>query len=331
MFTFRTMTRGLAIGLLALLAISQANSQALSQLNLPWQKAQERDPADVQRIMGPIEQKEPSRDLNILWVWGIDQFHDRWWYGHEYVYAMDRYCYDLLPHVPRVTITPVYYWPTQEQWDKADLIVFYLMPHSDGATGFDDGTEPEGDIRSVWDYDTIDAFQKRGGGFIFLHFAVYEGSGVELAKRIGLAWGRGIPEEQPTSSGFVVTTTLTAEGKNSEIFKGFPAKFDLHDELYWPLTGDQSEITILGTAEGPIGNHYPQDAPPGPEGMDGKAWPVAWTKEVGKGKVFGTILGHNFFAFNDPYFRIMLLRAMAWTMNESFDPFKPLVNIHLEN
>jgi|TARA_B100001964_G_scaffold124682_1_gene138080 hypothetical protein len=38
-----------------------------------------------------------------------------------------------------------------------------------------------------------------------------------------------------------------------------------------------------------------------------------------------TLAGHNFFAFNDPYFLIILLRAMAWTMNESSDPFKPLV------
>lgn len=29
-------------------------------------------------------------------------------------------------------------------------------------------------------------------------------------------------------------------------------------------------------------------------------------------------------------FRIILLRAMAWTINESFDPFKPLVTLHLE-
>ena len=78
-------------------------------------------------------------------------------------------------------------------------------------------------------------------------------------------------------------------------------------------------------------DRYPQEGPLEPEDMDGKKWPVAWTKEVGKGKVFGTILGHNFFAFNDPYFRIMLFRAMAWTMDESVEPFLPLVNIHLED
>ncbi len=48
------------------------------------------------------------------------------------------------------------------------------------------------------------------------------------------------------------------------------------------------------------------------------------------GRVFVSTVGHNYFTFNDPYFRIILLRAMAWTMHESFDPFKPLVTAHLE-
>jgi len=57
---------------------------------------------------------------------------------------------------------------------------------------------------------------------------------------------------------------------------------------------------------------------------------VIWTKETGKGKVFATVLGHNYFTFNDPYFRIILLRVIVWTMNESFDLFKPLVMSHRE-
>jgi len=324
--------KGSFLGLcLALLLTTPSFAQRVAPLILPWQKPQQRDPAEIERIMGPIEQQEPSRDLNILWVWGIDQFHDQWRDAHEYVWAMDRFCYDLLPHVPRVTITPVYYWPMQEQWDKADLVVFYLMPHGDGATGFDDGTEPAGDRRGIWDYDTIDAYQQRGGGLVFVHFSVFEGTGVELAKRIGLAWSRNNKEHEPTVSGAVVTMNVTAQGHASPILKNFPKQFDLHDELYWPLVGDQSKITTLLTAEAPKdmsqAGRYPQDGPPT---TDGKQWPVAWTKEDGKGRVFATVAGHNFFAFNDPYFRIMLLRGMAWTMNESFDPFKPLVTMHLQ-
>ena len=332
MFSYRTISGGIAAGFLVLFAAGLASGQTRSSLILPWQAPQERDSAEVTRIMGPITQKEPSRDLNILWVWGIDQYHDWWKFSHEYSWAMDRFCYDLLPHVPRVTITPVYYFPSKEQWEKADLVVFYLWPRRDGLTFFDHGTEPEGDPRSVWDYDTIDAYQKRGGALIFLHLAVMEGTGVDLAKRIGLAWAQGIEGRADTISGGVVTMNLTDAGKKSDIFKGFPAHFDLHDELYWPLVGDRSEISILLTAEGSNGmapaDRYPQDKPPK---LDGVQRPVAWTKQVGKGKVFGTILGHNWFAFNDPYFRIMLFRAMAWTLDESVEPFLPLVNMHLQD
>ena len=318
---------------LALIVTTQASSQTVSQYIMPWQGPQERDPADVKRIMGKIEQKEPSRDLNILWVWGIDQFHDRWKFSHEYSWAMDRFCYDLLPHVPRVTITPVYYWPSQEQWDNADLVLFYLWPGTDGESGFKNGSEPEGDPRAIWDYNVIDAYQKRGGALIFLHLAIMEpGNGVELSKRIGLSWAKEVEGVGSTLSGGVVTMNLTKKGKKSDIFERFPNHFDLHDELYWPLVGDQSEIDILVTAEGTDGlgqtDRYPQDGPPK---LDGKQWPVAWTKEVGESKVFGTILGHNWFAFNDSYFRIMLFRAMAWTLDESVEPFLPLVNIHLQD
>ena len=109
MSTILRMKHAIAIGLLIFIVAHQANGQTSAQLILPWQKPQVRDSADIEKIMGPVKQKEPSRDLNILWVWGIDQFHDQWKDAHEYVWAMDRFCYDLLPHVPRVTVTPVYY------------------------------------------------------------------------------------------------------------------------------------------------------------------------------------------------------------------------------
>ena len=70
----------------------------------------------------------------------------------------------------------------------------------------------------------------------------------------------------------------------------------------------------------------------GPKGIEdfSKKFGSNIEEKMGEGKVFGTILGHNFFTFNDPLFRIILLRAMAWTMDESFDPFKPLVTINLK-
>jgi len=42
-----------------------------------WQEPLVRNRADVEKIMGPVKQTEPSRDLNIVWVWGVDFNHER--------------------------------------------------------------------------------------------------------------------------------------------------------------------------------------------------------------------------------------------------------------
>ena len=288
---------------LSLLVANQARGQ------FPWQTPVKRDPAEIKRIVGPIEKLEPSRDLNIVWVWGIDKLHAR--ETHEYAWVLDRYMNVLLPQVPRVTVVPSMYFPKKELWEKADLVVFYLWP------------------RDEWDYDLVDAYQKRGGGLIFIHMALVQGSGEELSKRIGLACDYG---SGTTKWGVLpMPITLTDAARESPIFERFPREFHLADELYWHLRGDPAGITTLVTSPaGPATANKPVDGPPKMEELDGKAWPVMWTKDVGKGRVFVSVPGHNFFTFNDPYFRIILLRAMAWTMRESFDPFKPLVTLHLE-
>jgi len=280
-----------------------------SSAQFPWQKPTPRSKESIEKILGPITKQEPSRDLNIVWVWGIDKLHAK--ETHEYAWVMDRYVNVLLPRVPRVTVTSSMNFPTKEQWEKADLVVFYLWP---GAK---------------WDYDLVDAFQKRGGGLIFIHMAMMQGSGEELSKRIGMAWDLN---KDGTKWGVLPTpVTLTNAAMKSPIFERFPRQFDLADELYWELRGDPAGITPLVTSPaGPAIANKPLDGPPKIEDLDGKAWPVMWTKEVGKGRVFVSLSGHNYFTFNDPFFRIILLRAMAWTMNESFDPFKPLVTLHLE-
>ena len=68
----------------------------------------QRDLAEVRRIVGPMGQREPSRDLNIVWVWGIDKLHEK--ETHEYAWVMDRYVNTLLPQVPRVTVAESMYF-----------------------------------------------------------------------------------------------------------------------------------------------------------------------------------------------------------------------------
>ncbi len=304
MMDLRTDARKFLIVCLALFVASQASGQH------DWQRPVERDPAEVARIVGPIGEREPSRDLNIVWVWGIDKMHGKGY--HAYPWMLDRFMNDLLPHVPRVSVTPSMYFPTEDLWEKADLVVFCLWP------------------REEWDYDVIDAYQKRGGGIIFLHVALVGGSNADTATklptRIGLSCGPG------TKWGVMPSTlSLAAAAQDSPILKGFPAKFDLPEELYWGLSGDPTGITTLLTAPAcPTMENQGSSRAPKPNELDGKEWPVIWTREIGRGKVFATTIGHNFFTFDDPYFRIILLRAMAWTMNESFDPFKPLVTLKVK-
>ena len=293
---------------IAVLLLLTVSSMATAQF--PWQKPVKRDPAEVKRIVGPMGKREPSRDLTIVWVWGIDKLHAK--ETHEYAWVMDRYVNTLLPQVPRVTVIPSMYFPRKELWEKADLVVFYLWPRGRG-----------------WDYDLVNAYQKRGGGLIVIHMALMQGSGEDLSKCIGLAWDK---RKGATKWGVLPTpVTLTDAARASPIFKGFPATFHLAEEFYWGLRGDPAGITPLVTSPaGPAIANKPLPGPPRLEDLDGKAWPVMWTKEAGRSRVFVSGAGHNYFTFNDPYFRIILLRAMAWTMHESFDPFKPLVTLHLK-
>jgi hypothetical protein len=312
MFVSSAMSRRFLVVALALLATSQASAF------FPWHKPIPRDPAEVQRIMGPILETEPSRDLNIVWVHGIDKLHEK--ETHEYGWVMDRYVFELLPNVPRVTVAPAYDFPTKEQWEKADLVVFYMWPHFR-------------DLRSNWDYTEMDRFQKRGGGMIFIHMAVQENSGEELAKRIGLAWSQksdGSPFKETAWGPLPHSASLTEAASTHPIFERYPSKVTFNEETYWHMRGDLSSVTtLMTTPAGPTIENKTPRVPPKLEDLDGEEWPVMWTTEVGKGKVFVTVAGHNIFTFNDPYFRIILLRAMAWTVNESFDPFKPLVTMHL--
>jgi hypothetical protein len=112
MTTITSVWRSGLIAFLALVVIGQAHGQ------FPWQKPVERDPAEVARIVGPLGLREPSRDLNIVWVWGIDKLHEK--ETHEYAWVMDRYVNVLLPQVPRVTVTPSMYFPKKELWENRD-------------------------------------------------------------------------------------------------------------------------------------------------------------------------------------------------------------------
>jgi type 1 glutamine amidotransferase len=58
---------------------------------------------------------------------------------------------------------------------------------------------------------------------------------------------------------------------------------------------------------------------------DKEPQPLFWTLEHGKGRVYVSIPGHYSWSFDDPLFRVLLLRGIAWTAREPVDRFNELV------
>ncbi|MEO2045364.1 MAG: ThuA domain-containing protein [Pirellulales bacterium] len=282
------------------LAVGMILFSSSSDAQHPWQRPIAREITHVQRIVGEVEQHEPSRDLRVVWVWDFDKGHASGF--HEHVKVRDLFSL-LLSRVPRVTVDLAHQFPTADQWKQADLVVFYLQMQPMTAEQF----------------RMMDAYLERGGGMVAIHSAFIQGPvGSQVAERFGLAWNG-----KRTRWGVLPLTSKVVQPRSHGVFDGFPNQLALVDEHYWNLGGKLEQLTVLATSQ--AGPERASKGPPRPEQLDGKPWPLFWSREIGKGRVFGSIPGHNFFTFNDPYYRIILLRAMAWTMRESFDPFKSLV------
>src|SRR5713226_11168 len=190
----------------------------------------------------------------------------------------------LLGQAPGVSVTDAWEWPTEEQFRTADVMVFYFWNHNWSAER----------LRQLDDY------QARGGGLVIFHSATIADKEPEtLAERIGLASQSG-----PTKylhSPFVLNFVAPA---NHPITRGFK-QLNLLDEPYWPMIGDTNRIEILATAD-----------------MEGEPRPLLWTFQKGKGRVFASIPGHYSWTFDDPLFRVLALRGVAWAADEPVRRFE---------
>lgn len=87
------------------------------------------------------------------------------------------------------------------------------------------------------------------------------------------------------------------------ILKGL-ADFTIQDEIYMNIQMEPG-VTPLATAA-----------------FDGQDWPVAWTRDYGRGKVFHTPLGHRDFGpdkhdpLRDPNLSRLVLQGVDWVANE---------------
>ena len=67
----------------------------------------------------------------------------------------------------------------------------------------------------------------------------------------------------------------------------------------------------------------------GPEAEEANP-PLFWTVEANSGRIFVSIPGHYSSTFDDPLYRIILLRAVAWASHQPVDRFNYLVPLGVE-
>ncbi len=225
---------------------------------------------------------ETLKPLNILLVAGKKDHGPG---EHDYP-AWLRMWSDLMSAGKSVTVSTAMQWPTVEQIEAADTIVFFQ--------------------RGQWDAErtrAIDAHLAAGRGLVYIHWAIEGGSDApQFAQRIGMA-----SNSKATQYRHGPLDVSFRSGSDHPIARNFEA-LELIDESYWKLLGDPTKIQTIATVV-----------------EAGEVHPMFWTMEPDRGRVFVSIPGHYSWTFDDPLYRTLLLRGIAWSARESVDRFNNLV------
>ena len=190
---------------------------------------------------------------------------------------------------PLVTALSTLEWPTEEQFATANVIVLYQHPNC---------------LSDAKHQQQIESFLNRGGGLVLSHYVLWNASPA-LANLLGLAKGKDSHYKHKV-------VTLKMPEPRHPIMHGLPDTFTLADECFWNLQGDRNKMTPLATSDEIVGDKV-------------SAEPVIWAYEHGKGRVVASTLGHFDWTFDDPFFRAILLRGIAWAAAESPYRFDPLI------
>jgi putative heme-binding domain-containing protein len=193
----------------------------------------------------------------------------------------------------QTTIDLAFDWPTPSQWETADAVVFFRK-----------GDWSEDRAR---DLDTLLA---RGGGAVFIHWAVEGGPQASgLASRLGYASNSGLTRYR---HGLIHLDFQP--NTQHPITRNF-SSVSFIDETYWNLvpSPDVSPQLLASATE------------------EKAAHPQCWVTEpaIG-GRLFVTLGGHYSWTFDDPVFRTLVLRGLAWSTREPVDRFNNLIAAGLE-
>lgn len=132
----------------------------------------------------------------------------------------------------------------------------------------------------------VQRFLERGGGFVPLHFTTANGNPDFLA----LVGAKFI--KHPPYGPF----TVHVADSSHPITEGLPT-IEIEDECYQSEFPDLGALHVLQTSR--------HDA-----GIEGE--PSSWVREIGRGRLFYSALGHDQRSFPHPVLRELLSRGIRW-------------------
>ena len=234
-------------------------------------------------LAGSIKASAPPAPIKIVLVAGPKDHGPS---EHDYPAWLTQWG-QLLTAAEATEVEVAWEFPSPEQMQSADVLVFFQK----GSWGTKRA-------------EAMDAYFQRGGGSVYLHWAVNGDDQVsEFSKRIGLAsWGGKIKFRHGPLK-------LQVRDTEHPIMRNI-RELELLDESYWLLTGDPKGFNLLATSD-----------------EDGSPQPQLWTYQPGNGRVLVSIPGHYSWTFDDPIFRTIVLRGMAWVADEPIDRFNDLVTL----
>ena len=277
-------------------AEAEARPGAASLLPVPEAKARHAPPprrrAEVQAVLAGADGGAATRPIHVVLVAGKKDHGPG---EHDYP-AWQKAWANLLARAPKTKVTTAWERPSAEDFRTADVMVLFK------ANAWPKELNPQ-----------VEAYFARGGGMVLLHYAVGASNNAEsVEKHIGLRWGKGSKYRHGW-----LDLAFNADS-DCPILRNLAGKtLRFNDETYWRLQGDPSRLEVLATAKEK-------------EGDSTVTIPLLWNVRPGKGRVHVNILGHCNWTFNDPMFRVLLLRAIAWAAAEPVDRFNDLATVGAE-
>lgn len=157
----------------------------------------------------------------------------------------------------------------------------------------------------------LERFVHAGRGLVIVHIASNSFEGSPRFRRLaGRVWEYGdlhdgrFTSHHPPAGSFRVEIV----DPDHPVTHGL-ASFDIeHDERYEDLlVSPETPIHVLATAT-----------------VDGRTEPVAWSVEPARGgRVFHITLGHGGSTYDNPGFRALLTRGVAWAAQRDVEDFQP--------